>query len=1057
MWKIIGKIAAVLTVLQITAAVNIFPAPTNTYAAVTYDVTVNSSSVSGKNGVYSYELDENETAEFNISSPVSGICEISIGSCRGDAVIYTAESEYEVNTSNGAVVYARVDKGENVITIKGGEGGAKLSRMTLALSQSLYEAEGGRLGGYAVRSESDTASGGKIVSRIGAPNTDFGNVMFDIYAPEDGVYGAVIDFIPTGTSAFYVQCGEQTTEIIPGEYSEGEPQYSTSGRRYIELELKQGSNDVKVYSNVNYALDLDCITVFAPKEELENVYEETEAALSGGAYIRGIDRAYNGSGVSGIGLGGEAEFKVNVGASAYDMVIYYCSPEFRGLQIEIDGRDYDYIYCPITAEEYNIDTAAVYVKLSAGTHKITFKNEYANAPDIDKIQFIPVSERKSAAYSKNGTVSFANADTEVIYDMASGKADFYSGGVLRVSGIESAVKLEGEEYNRSVKSSDYSYRRLETEDLNDGYGEGTKYTVVSYGVGLPVMKQNYYVYDGLEYILTSVEVESSDTMSSNFLAPIAAMGDGAVNIGDIDDGRALFVPYDNDNWVRYRGDEIDGQHISFWVTSLYDNTSRNAVVTGSVDHDTFKTGTSAYSHGESVNFLGAFGGIWSSQYTYDYVPHGSIDGSKLSSPRFFLGYYDDWRDGMEEYGTANANNIARLEWNNGTPFGYNSWVGQGSALNYKDSITASDMIKSLETNGFYDETGVAYINLDSYWDSMSDEQLAEFVEHCHSNGQKAGIYWSHFVFWATDTSWHMGVPGHDEDTYDDASLKEPNGGAAAIQKDSTSIPLDPTSDAMKARLDYFMTKFVDLGFEYLKIDFLNYAALEGVHADPNVKTGMQAYNQALELFTQYVDTDKFFLSYSIAPIFPYQYAHARRIACDTAADIGEVQYMLNSLNFGWWMDNTLYEFTDPDQISLKASATEAVTRYNSAAICGTLMMMSDDYDTAGMRELTKYVTSNEEVNEIARMGRAFRPVEGNMGQWCDNVFTLDTDDAFYIAVFNFERTKDTTLTVDMERVGLSGSKEYTVKGLWSGESFAVTGSFDVTLTPEQSEIYKVEK
>lgn len=154
-------------------------------------------------------------------------------------------------------------------------------------------------------------------------------------------------------------------------------------------------------------------------------------------------------------------------------------------------------------------------------------------------------------------------------------------------------------------------------------------------------------------------------------------------------------------------------------------------------------------------------------------------------------------------------------------------------------------------------------------------------------------------------------------------LEEPNGGVAAIQKDSGSLPMDPTSDAMKARLDYIMNKFIDCGFEFLKIDFLNYAALEGNHRDPDVKTGMQAYNQALKMFTDYVDTDKFFLSYSIAPLFPYQYAHARRISCDTADDIGETSYMLNSLNYGWWEDNTLYQFTDPDHISFAASATEA--------------------------------------------------------------------------------------------------------------------------------------
>ena len=37
-------------------------------------------------------------------------------------------------------------------------------------------------------------------------------------------------------------------------------------------------------------------------------------------------------------------------------------------------------------------------------------------------------------------------------------------------------------------------------------------------------------------------------------------------------------------------------------------------------------------------------------------------------------------------------------------------------------------------------------------------------------------------------------------TYRDAVLEEPNGGVAAIQKDSSSLPMDPTSDAIKQDL-----------------------------------------------------------------------------------------------------------------------------------------------------------------------------------------------------------------------------------------------------------------
>lgn len=989
-------------------------------------------------------------AAVTVDAPVSGSYRISF---RGSGEKLTAsvgtdkyESDFGSKEENIDIF---LEKGEREIKL-GGKG--RLDFLTVELNQTVYEAEGARLGGYAVRNKREDASGGVIVSNIGAPQTDFGNIMFSVYAPCDGCYGIIVDYVSSGSIPFYIQSGDFTKEVTSSE----DMQFSKDGRKYVEVPLKAGLNDVKLYGVDGNMGSVDCITVFAPEEIIDGIYEESEAKLVGSASVRDdLYRARNSKGITGIGPDGSAEFTVSTDSGTYDLTIWYCSPEYRGMEIYVDGKYSDRLYCPITAEDYNVETISTKIKLTAGKHRIKFTNVYSDAPDIDKIRLTKSAEVKTA-YKSSGVKTFSNGEVTVKYDMSKGTADFYSGETLRIKGIEAVAKVEGKETNTAVKSSDYSYRKVSEEAVEDGYGKGTLYTVTSYGVGLPVMRQRYWLYEGLDYILTNMEIESDKTISSNFLAPITAMGEGIVDIGDIDDGRAVFVPYDNDGWVRYRGDEIDGRHISYWVTSLYDNTSRASVVTGSVDHDTFKTGTSEYSNGDSINFFGGFGGIWSAKDTYDYVPHGSIDGNVLTSPRFFLGYFDDWRDGMEEYGSANTKNVPMLNWDDGVPFGYNSWYGQGSSVNYKESIEVSDFIKELGGNSFKGDNDVAYINLDSYWDSFSDEELKQFVEHCHANGQRAGIYWSHFVFWATEAWWNMGVPGYDY-TYRDAVLEEPNGGVAAIQKDSGSLPMDPTSDAMKARLDYFMNKFIDCGFEFLKIDFLNYAALEGNHRDPNVKTGMQAYNQALKLFTDYVDTDKFFLSYSIAPLFPYQYAHARRISCDTADDIGEISYMLNSLNYGWWEDNTLYQFTDPDHISFSASSTEARTRYNSAVISGTLMLLSDSYKNKGMRELTKQLTSNEAINNLAKKGRAFRPVEGNTGQWTNDLFTLEDGDEFYLAVFNFERTMNKKYNIDFERIGLEKGTEYTVTDMWSGETSKQTDYMKIELFPEESYIYLIKR
>src|SRR5205814_8773615 len=64
------------------------------------------------------------------------------------------------------------------------------------------------------------------------------------------------------------------------------------------------------------------------------------------------------------------------------------------------------------------------------------------------------------------------------------------------------------------------------------------------------------------------------------------------------------------------------------------------------------------------------------------------------------------------------------------------------------------------------------------------------------------------------------------------------------------------------------------GFDFIKLDFLSHGSLEGIHYDASVKTGIQAYNQGMQYLRGRLN-GKMFLSESIAPIFPYQYAHSR--------------------------------------------------------------------------------------------------------------------------------------------------------------------------------------
>lgn len=110
-------------------------------------------------------------------------------------------------------------------------GKGKLDFLKVEIEQTVYEAEGGRLGGYAVRNSSSGASSGAVVSNIGAPKTDFGNILLDVYAPYDGVYGIIVDYTSSGNIPFYIKSGDSSVEVTSAK----DMQFSKEGRKYVDF------------------------------------------------------------------------------------------------------------------------------------------------------------------------------------------------------------------------------------------------------------------------------------------------------------------------------------------------------------------------------------------------------------------------------------------------------------------------------------------------------------------------------------------------------------------------------------------------------------------------------------------------------------------------------------------------------------------------------------------------------------------------------------------------------------------------------------------------------
>lgn len=616
-----------------------------------------------------------------------------------------------------------------------------------------------------------------------------------------------------------------------------------------------------------------------------------------------------------------------------------------------------------------------------------------------------------------------------------GVATIFRDGFLLLSNVYSEIRLPA-----TVTSMDFASRTVNQRAIRDEFGEGEECTVESINGPDCSMTQTLCLHP--DFMLVSVKVAAGRRLRSNFIAPLVSHA--PVDLLPSGDNRALFVPFDNDKWVRYDAAPFNGSRTSHEVSAFYNCETRAGLIVGSVEHDTWKTGVKSTVSGRAVASLEVFGGFASAE-SRDVLPHGMVSGDAIVSPRIFVGYFKDWRRGLEVYAHANAALAPPVPWTNGVPFGWNSWGKLQFGLNFQKALKVSDFFASeLQPLNFQDN-GVVYVGLDSGWDHMSDEQLKAFVDHCRSNHQQAGIYCAPFAQFGNGD-------GRVEDTpytFNDLFLLA-NG---RRQRVDGGIALDPTHPGTRARVQRLIEKFKRAGFTYLKVDFLVHGSLEADHYyDPAVTTGMQAFNSGMKFLRQTIG-DTIYLNEAISPLFPGCYAQSRRIACDAFGSIDQTEYTLNALACGWWL-NRVYDFLDPDHMVLEGfNEGENRARVTSAAITG-LMISGDDFSAASERA-KKYLT-NEGIDQIARLPKFFRPVEGNAGTRAANLFAGWSGTYFCLAVFNYSQAP-ADFDIDLRRIGWDSDGPVIARELWTGTVTNALKNLSVHLGPADAALYRLEK
>ena len=193
----------------------------------------------------------------------------------------------------------------------------------------------------------------------------------------------------------------------------------------------------------------------------------------------------------------------------------------------------------------------------------------------------------------------------------------------------------------------------------------------------------------------------------------------------------------------------------------------------------------------------------------------------------------------------------------------------------------------------------------------------------------------------------------------------------------------------------------------------------------------------------------------ISPIFPYQYGHSRRIACDAQqSKISNTAYTMNAVSLGWWISGRLYQFNDPDLLVFDngPNSNEVQSRLINGAVTGVYLNGSILTNAASI-SLAQTCLTNAAINAVARTGKTFRPVDGANGTGAADVLSQQDGKNWNIAVFNYN-SSSASQTVNLNSAGLPAGI-FVATNLWDGTTATVSNSLSVSLNSKQAKLFRL--
>jgi alpha-galactosidase len=638
----------------------------------------------------------------------------------------------------------------------------------------------------------------------------------------------------------------------------------------------------------------------------------------------------------------------------------------------------------------------------------------------------------------------------------------------------------------TLRSSQYPRHLRAVAPFHDELGSGRLMTVTHTGLaGVPDLVCEFRLYEDHPWgdIRVVVRNVTGRTIEVHSIRVVMGNSDAVPQLnGPTSEDLILSDRFGEDiPYVRTMnaGAEADGEHEAFGLQLIYNRQSRQSLLLAALSADRLVTVFHLQKSGRyDVEDTGTNEAFVEQQQGYppaNTVPFrlAVAAGESIGSERLMFEAGPDYHAQLENYGQA-IRILHKALVSTPTPIGWWSWTAYYYGVTANTVLTNAEWLaQNLESLGY------RYFQVDEGYQFARGEYatpdgkafpqgMASVAHEIESKGITFGLWVAPFQI--SERSWVY-------ENHKDWLVRNLEGEPIHIGKVGGKFDelyaLDTTNPGAQQYLKYtYRTLVNDWGVRFIKMDFMDSSAVEGVHYRPNT-TALEALRIGLQTIRDTVG-DQVVLDKDGSPMLtPVGIVNTGRISQDTGHTFQATREAAAGIAARYYMNRNFYG-SDPDAFTVseqiipdrvwhgnKAPLTfdEAEASIAVSAVSGGMFEIGDDLPALGASPERLALVRNADLLDMARLARAavpldlmtYRPEDGQA-----SLFLLrETRRQQILAVFNWtEQAQSRTLR--MQDLGLPANGAYTTTDVFRGGTAPVkNGALSIALPPHSVRVLKL--